>query len=506
MILYYNKRKVSKKEKKCRQEAISSSSSSSSEDASVLTTSKAPQHFHCLASLVQSSSLRHETFQCPHPILLVGTVTALLSPPRMPRLPVGGGGGGSVGACDGLWCLSVTDRSGQDLLVLIPPPPSPSPSCHCQQNISSDNTTTTTTTCSANCFKTTFQHWEQRFSSPSITHRPQQLIVTLANPLVLAETHPSHNHQSAQLLVVVQSVDVWASWRDRLRDRDRPPSGKDVKEDVMHSHVGVGVGVGVCISSSSSAGTYATGDAAEGVGVGVGVASLKHSLAVGKFIATRLSKTTLTDDVPRSTFSEAVFTHQHPLLSGSGGEGEGGGGVVVISVREALMIDPLTSPGDVVVLPCIRGVVVSKEHTNDTGYYYVHNEEPNSHSHTQNMSSNGRVKKRRKVSLPKCVVHLRDTEYSDVLYLYLPATPSAAGVCVQHLELNVFNCKLKLSGSKRHLFLDYDINESHIGTIDYSFISLWCIGVTATRTVIVTPPPLLCSRYARTFSNKSYHT
>jgi hypothetical protein len=166
-------------------------------------------------------------------------------------------------------------------------------------------------------------------------------------------------------------------------------------------------------------------------------------LAVGGFISSHLAKVGASDDLQCAS---KVLPMPSSIRDST-----------LLDIREVLMLDPLTAPGDAVVLSCVRGVVTWKEYTTDTGYYHLHEQAPDAAS-----ASNYPMKKR-KVSLRKCVIHIKDREFDDVLFLYLPDTLTAAAICLTHFEIACFNCKLKISANKRHVFLEYDINESSIG-------------------------------------------
>lgn len=359
-------------------------------------------HFTSLQSTVQSSSLRHETLRCPHDVLLMGAVTATICPPPDQSPAV-------LGESQ-LWCISIIDCSGQNVLVLIPSQPASAafaPILTCRCNTS---TSTAPCACAPDCFKSKLRVWEC-MQSRGKSAAQNSLVVTLANPVVLVEVHPRHNEQSAQVIVVVQEFNVFACWSVI------EPSVRRGDHAVVDAHV----------DSESAIGTASPVQN-----------ELQHSLDLGLFVSSRLSHS----HANAAAGGVLLRTEQLPTK--------------VAGVREALMVDPLTSPRATVLLPCVRGVVVWKEYTTETGYFYINDVALDPHS------SHGQAK-RRKLSLPKCVVHLQDINFGDVLYLYLPDTPSAAGACMQHLVVDVFNCKLKLSANKRHSFLEFDINESCIG-------------------------------------------
>jgi hypothetical protein len=171
---------------------------------------------------------------------------------------------------------------------------------------------------------------------------------------------------------------------------------------------------------------------------------LKHSVAVSKFVSTHLLQSNLMESALRIV-PEAYKEWKDDLFR------------PVIGVREALMMDPFTGP---ILVPCLRAIVVRKEYTSDMGYYNVRD--------TSTISQNSGQVKYHKFSIRKCVVQLRDLEFGDIIYLYLPETPTAAAICMQNLIVNVFYCQLQLSANSRHTYLEYDINKSCIGEIIFS--------------------------------------
>ena len=238
----------------------------------------------------------------------------------------------------------------------------------------------------------------------------RELVVCLSNPAMLVENLPQHNEQSSQSLVLVLEKNMDVYWNS---------SSSDFAD------------TSTVIHEDNFSRTKESADLCDNL-------CFQHSLHVAHYISSKMKS--LTDCVTVSA------NNYIPIV--------GIPRCYVYTVRDALMIEPLTSVTGAVNLPCLRGLVIWKEYLSDSGYYHVQD--------LNDGNANCQVKKR-KVSLPKCVVHLCDVDFGDVLYLYLPDTPNAAGRCLRHFVVNIMNCKLKLSMNKRHIYLDFSIEESQIG-------------------------------------------